>query len=259
MTEFGVISGNKTPPLSYFGVDIMPPLIDISGQKFGRLIVIKRDTSRIGKYVYWICQCECGNIKSIRGTALKDGLTKSCGCLSVENKSTFKIKQYGKLLPLKIVDMKDDKHKYWECQCECGNKTITRQDYLLSGHTTSCGCIKSKGEMLIQKILTEQDIDFKTQFTFSDLKNKSKLRFDFAIFKNDNLFCLLEFQGKQHYKFNEQGWNNKQHFENQQITDNLKRQYCINNNIKLIEIPYYDIDKLSWEYLNDKFDFTQKV
>ena len=232
----------------------MPPLINIVGQKFGKLTVIERDNSKIGKYVYWICQCECGNIKSVRGTALKDGLTKSCGCIGLE-KNKFEIKPYGKLLPLKIVDMKDDKHKYWECQCECGNKTITRQDYLLSGHTSSCGCIKSKGEMLIQKILTEQDIDFKTQFTFSDLKNKSKLRFDFAIFKNNNLFCLLEFQGKQHYKFNTQGWNNKQHFENQQITDNLKRQYCINNNIKLIEIPYYDIDKLSWEYLNGKFDF----
>ena len=58
-------------------------LIDLSGKRFGRLTVIERDTERKGN-VYWKCICDCGNKKSIQGRNLRDGSTKSCGCLSRE-------------------------------------------------------------------------------------------------------------------------------------------------------------------------------
>ena len=55
---------------------------DLTGRKFGRLIVIKRDiTSRRTK---WICKCECGNIKSVYACHLKDGSSTSCGCFQKE-------------------------------------------------------------------------------------------------------------------------------------------------------------------------------
>ena len=55
---------------------------DLTGRKFGRLIVIERDvTSRRTK---WICKCECGNIKSVQATHLKSGATTSCGCYQKE-------------------------------------------------------------------------------------------------------------------------------------------------------------------------------
>ena len=59
-------------------------LIDITGQRFGRLVVLHRDESKPkghGHKAYWICKCDCGNIKSIKGESLRRGLTKSCGCL----------------------------------------------------------------------------------------------------------------------------------------------------------------------------------
>lgn len=61
----------------------MPALIDLTGQTFGRLTVIKRDTSR-SKRPFWICKCTCGNIKSIVGWTLKAGKSQSCGCLGIE-------------------------------------------------------------------------------------------------------------------------------------------------------------------------------
>lgn len=61
----------------------MSNLIDLTGQKFGRLTVLKRAENR-GKRVYWLCECECGKEKIVSSTDLKCGNTKSCGCLQIE-------------------------------------------------------------------------------------------------------------------------------------------------------------------------------
>ena len=64
----------------------MGKLIDITGQKFGRLTVIKKSDKRNSSgQVYWHCVCECGNECEINGASLRSGHTKSCGCFSAEN------------------------------------------------------------------------------------------------------------------------------------------------------------------------------
>lgn len=66
----------------------MGQFIDRTQQRFGRLIVISRDTSRPlasnGRRVYWICRCDCGVEKSIAGHELASGDSQSCGCLHRE-------------------------------------------------------------------------------------------------------------------------------------------------------------------------------
>jgi len=62
----------------------MRNLIDLTGRKFGRLTVIKRVYPNRGEHPYWLCKCECGTEKIIRGNDLKTGRTKSCGCLKRE-------------------------------------------------------------------------------------------------------------------------------------------------------------------------------
>ena len=56
--------------------------MDLTGERFGKLLVLRRDPGRKdGGNYFWICECDCGNRKSIRGTSLvKDGGTRSCGC-----------------------------------------------------------------------------------------------------------------------------------------------------------------------------------
>ena len=61
----------------------MGKLIDLTGQKFGRLTVLERTTST-NKNVKWLCVCDCGKITSVFGVDLKSGKTKSCGCLFSE-------------------------------------------------------------------------------------------------------------------------------------------------------------------------------
>lgn len=60
---------------------------DITGKKFNRLTVIECVGSNKQREKMWKCQCECGNISVVRSSALKYGLTKSCGCLQKEKAS----------------------------------------------------------------------------------------------------------------------------------------------------------------------------
>lgn len=57
---------------------------DLSGNKYNRLLVLKRD-EECNKKIKYICQCDCGNIVSVRADSLKSGTTKSCGCLHKES------------------------------------------------------------------------------------------------------------------------------------------------------------------------------
>lgn len=54
--------------------------IDLTGKKFGRLIVIGKE-AYVGKNLTWLCKCDCGKIRRIRGASLNDGSSRSCGCL----------------------------------------------------------------------------------------------------------------------------------------------------------------------------------
>ena len=60
----------------------LPKLKNLVGDVYGRLVVIK--LSHVKKESYWLCKCECGNIKTVRIGSLRSGNTKSCGCLNTE-------------------------------------------------------------------------------------------------------------------------------------------------------------------------------
>ena len=61
----------------------MPKLVDLKGERFGRLTVIERAPKRL-RSVTWLCECDCGNTCEKIGENLKTGNTKSCGCLNIE-------------------------------------------------------------------------------------------------------------------------------------------------------------------------------
>ena len=66
------------------------PIIDLTGQRFGRLTVVNRAENYISptgksRHLRWDCICDCGNKCTVYGDALKAGRTKSCGCLQKEN------------------------------------------------------------------------------------------------------------------------------------------------------------------------------
>ena len=66
-------------------------LIDLTGRRYGRLIVIERVTND-GRSVRWLCRCDCGNEREVRGASLTTGNTSSCGCLHRELQSSVPLK-----------------------------------------------------------------------------------------------------------------------------------------------------------------------
>ncbi len=106
-----------------------------------------------------------------------------------------------------------------------------------------CGCPRcneSSGERKIRQWLECHNIKYVYQKTFEDCRNIRPLPFDFYL--TDYNICV-EYQGEQHYHPVEI-FGGEKTFEKQQERDNIKKIYCQNNSIKLLEIPYYiDIEK----------------
>ena len=100
-------------------------------------------------------------------------------------------------------------------------------------------CKKSKSERKIENILKSNNIKYITEYSFNDLKDKGLLRFDFAVYdKENNLYCLIEFNGKQHYKFENQFNKNYEEFLSSLRRDIMKQNYCLKNNLKINIIKY---------------------
>lgn len=125
---------------------------DLTGQRFGRLIVLELDKekTRYGS-TYWKCKCDCGNIKSVNASLLKSGQTQSCGCLHRERTISTHFKdltgqRFGRLTVISKCDKNDIGKSYsytcWKCKCDCGNIIITPSRSLLSGDSKSCGCLR---------------------------------------------------------------------------------------------------------------------
>lgn len=234
---------------------------ELIGKSFGRLTILEIDKEKTKQIqrIYYLCRCSCDQhtIVSVRKDQLlnKQHPTQSCGCLSKEfgHKQGIKNREdltgyiTDKLTVINYNKDESNKHNrpYWNVRCQCGREYAVSATVIKRGQS-SCGCEKSNGELKVSKILQSLNIDFVQQYTFNDLYGNSKpLSFDFYLsFKN----ILIEYQGQQHYKPVE-FFGGKEQFITQQRYDNLKREYCKTHNIKLIEIPYWDYDKIDEDYL----------
>jgi len=72
----------------------MPPKVDLTGLKFGRLTAIERCTTPKRHVSEWICRCDCGTMRSVSTDKLNSGNTKSCGCLQ-KDKARARLLTHG--------------------------------------------------------------------------------------------------------------------------------------------------------------------
>lgn len=217
-------------------------LEDLTGKRFGKLTVVRRDENN---YVSpqgfispkWICECDCGNVVSVNGKCLRNGSTRSCGCV---RRVDLTGRRFGKLVVIEPapdhIDKRGKPVTRWLCKCDCGNTKIIRSSSLIGGGAKSCGCgPASLGEQEVRDYLDSISIKYNTEHSFPDLVYINRLRFDFAILDaNNNVLGLVEYQGPQHYKPGWFGWGDQQRL----ITDQMKRDYCKAKGIPLLEIRY---------------------
>lgn len=246
---------------------------DITGKKFGYWTVLGRAPNSIGRTdSNWWCQCDCGNIKSVRKDQLESGSSKSCGCYKEEklrkngiefgkkygpingkkNKKDLINQRFGALTVIKDSGKRavvgNGTNVIWQCLCDCGKITYVTGGHLTSGHTQSCGCKKqSCGVEKIINLLKENSIVYEQEYSIKNFQMSTggHPRFDFYIDKK----YFIEYDGEQHFDCEYHGWNNQENFEKIQLRDKEKNNWCKENNIPLIRIPYTHLKNLCIEDL----------
>ena len=260
----------------------MSKLIDLTGQKFGKLTVLEclGKINPNNKEYYWRCQCDCGNIKNIAGNSLRSGNTRSCGCLAketglykwnLEQSENAKIPigtKFGKLTVIEDLGFKEQvkghNRRWYKCQCECGNIHEVMGNMLKQGQIISCGkCLSSKGEYLIQRILDENNIEYNYDTIIPELVKEygKRLRFDFIIYNNGNISRIIEFDGRQHkYGPDTNYWGHTTDtLQTIQERDKIKNNFCYSHNIPLVRIPYNKIDDITLDnLLGDKYIYSME-
>ena len=223
--------------------------LDLTNQRFGKLVARSRAPKRNDRYTRWLCECDCGSWVEVRTDFLRNLHTTSCGCeKAIHFSSQVEIgKQYGRLK----VDHYDNLHGVYVCECECGNITVVKGYNLINGNTQSCGCLKSKGEFKLNNLLTEMGIKFTTQHSFTDCRFPDSDRlayFDYAIFSDNKLLGLIEYDGEQHRT----GWGGQVESLNKiQARDKFKEYYCCLHEIPLVRIPSTDYSRIDAQYLEN--------
>ena len=231
---------------------------EMIGKTKGVLTIIGRAPKRPNnRNLYWYCQCKtCGEIVELSTGDINRHKYSSClkSQTSGGGGRRPSLKPGDKFDQLEVMEYLGNQR--WKCRCSCGNCTIKKTQQLTLQNYNSCNLcsVNSYGEKRISEILKENNISFETQKTFESCRfpNTNYLaKFDFYL---PNLNILIEYNGIQHYSYRNSGWNTEENFKQTQYRDNYKINWCKNNCIKLIIIPYTDYNLLSYEYLKNKIE-----
>ncbi len=118
------------------------------GQVFGELTVLEMLYRYKNNKTYCRCLCSCGKECIVSMSNLITGHAKSCGCHSLEfawntrGRSNLVGLVFGKLIVVEMLYGYKNKQTYCRCMCECGKETIVHIGNLMSGRTSSCGCLE---------------------------------------------------------------------------------------------------------------------
>lgn len=140
---------------------------------------------------------------------------------------------------------------WYKCKCDCGNFCEVSGNRLKTGHTISCGsCLSSKGEFIIEQLLSKNNIIFKKEIILPELVAETgrKLRFDFAIYRqNGQLERLIEFDGRQHLTGPDTTYwgRTTDTLESIKERDGIKNHFCLNHNYSLVRIPYSKLETIT--------------
>ena len=122
---------------------------DLTGQRFGNLLVVDLAPKIKPKVTRWNCICDCGSLVAIEATKMLSGNTKSCGCYKRASETARGVdltgRRYGKLHVISLASNgSHNTSRKWLCRCDCGNERIIIGKSLTGGKTSSCGCNGSR-------------------------------------------------------------------------------------------------------------------
>ncbi len=139
---------------------------DLTGERFGKLLVIGFSHVEKNGDACWSCRCDCGVVVTVRGSSLRGSRskpgTKSCKCIRRDKPRGKDLlgHRFGNLVVTSLSDVKDESRRlHWVCACDCGQTAIVCTVLLTTGSTTSCGCMHK----LIKKKLKFGGVDLTPQ------------------------------------------------------------------------------------------------
>lgn len=238
---------------------------ELIGPRKMELLEVTKITSYGHKYALFKCP-DCGQPFEAKVYPVKNGDILRCKNCRTKERSGSKNhnykdltgKKYGKLTVEEdagfiYVGIKNPiKRRVWKCQCDCGNYTIKTTNVLERGLVSSCGLCElySNGEYKIESLLVKNHILYEKQKRFETCKDKRTLPFDFYLPEYN---CLIEYDGTSHYTANKYGsWNTEEKLKITQSHDSIKNNWCHENKITLIRIPYTHYKELKMEDLLSK-------
>lgn len=235
----------------------------LTGKRCGHLTALyPLDGYTQGNYVVWVCICDCGNLCTRTSEMLLHARENtSCGCVVHKNhgrsiERNYSGQTYGNITILKKIGRINGKARYrCKCECEspCGNQLFTYSaiDRVISGEIIAKpGCQKSIGEARIEEILRDLHIRYTPQAMFDTLVNPKtgkKLLCDFYL-PDKNM--VIEFDWRQHYQEGTQ-WGGKMRVVESMYYDGIKNDWCVQNGITMVRIPYCYRDDLSTDFLDN--------
>lgn len=148
----------------------MSKRIDLVGETFGKLTVIKFAGLNKWSRTMWQCECACGTKKIIDGTELRSGDTKSCGNTGCRNNSkNLSGMKFGRL---RVLYLKE--RQRWVSRCECGKEKVIDGNSLIKGRTKSCGCLQNETRLKLSKNSIS-----KTEILFGDyIENEYEIKIE---------------------------------------------------------------------------------
>lgn len=251
-------------------IDIGKAKIKI-GEKNNRLTICDRAPNTKSKKARVICLCDCGKYTVINHQDFKTGKVKSCGCLSTEQKierckqtavnfnaPERNINPFYEYLSPTNMRKGTNNQIVWKIRCrQCGRYFFEAPNELVSEKRTHgnnpCHCWQkhSIGIQKILKILQNNNILYELEKTFETCISPkgNQLMFDIYL---PQFNILVEYDGEQHFKI-AFGQDEKKLLLQQEY-DKIKNEWCRNNNIKLVRIPYYNKNITLDDILQEEFD-----
>lgn len=143
--------------------------------------------------------------------------------------------------------------KHNNSDCRNHEYEVSPNDFLRGKRCPKC--ISSKGEKEISKFLKENKIHNESQYCFEDCRSILPLPFDFALFSENKLIVLIEYDGEQHYRpVTFGGITYEEAVGKLKLTqhrDSIKNEYCKQNNIPLLRIPYWGFNNIEQILTNE--------
>lgn len=193
------------------------------------------------------CPC-CSNKKLVRSNSL--------GVANPELAKEWHLTKNKNLTPFDVINGGNTKY-WWIC-----NENVNHEwKASVCRRNQGSGCPKCRlswGEKKIAKYLDKCNIVYTPQFIFENMKRR--LRYDFGVF--NKRVCVIEYNGQQHYYpmnfgSKKEGYDLKK-LQGNQERDKIKIDYCRDNNIELLIIPFWDFDRIE-EILSAWFSFEEVV